>query len=86
MKTSLNLIALLIAAGTPVAAFAHFAGAHLPAALNAENIAGLFTAVFVGLMLLKDYSPRRASLAPTTAPVIVPPAHAFTGRADRLAA
>ncbi len=51
-----------------------------------KNVAGLFTAVFVGLMLLKDYSPRRLSLAGSTAPVIVPPAHAFTGRVDRLAA
>jgi hypothetical protein len=86
MKTSLKLFALVLAAGYPVAAFAQFAGATLPAAINAQNVAGLFTAVFVGLMLLKDYSPRRLSLAISTAPVIVPPAHAFTGRADRLAA
>lgn len=86
MKSSLKLIALLIAADTPVVAFAQFAGAHLPAARDAVNIAGLFTAVFVGLMLLRDYSPRRPSLATTTAPVIVAPAHDFTGRADRLAA
>jgi hypothetical protein len=86
MKTSLKLIALLIAAGYPVAALAQFAGASLPATLDAQNIAGLFTAVFVGLMLLADYSPRRPSLALVSAPVIVPPAHAFTSRADRLAA
>jgi hypothetical protein len=86
MKTSLQLIALLLAAGYPCVAFAQFAGAPVPAALDVQNIAGVFTAVFVGLMLLKDYSPRRASLVPATAPVIVPPAHAFTGRADRLAA
>ena len=86
MKTSLKLIALLLAVGTPVAAFAQFAGAQMPAALNAQNVAGLFTAVFVGLMLLKDYSPRRASLAAATAPVIVPPAHTFACRTDRLAA
>ena len=86
MKTSLKLIALLLAAGYPVAAFAQFAGARMPAALNAQNVVGLFTAVFVGLMLLKDYSPRRPSLALRTAPVIVPPAHSFAGRAARLAA
>jgi hypothetical protein len=86
MKTSLKLIALLIAAGMPVAAFAQFAGAQMPAVLNAQNVVGVFTAVFVGLMLLKDYSASRPSLALTTAPVIVPPAHAFTDRADRLAA
>lgn len=85
MKTSLKLIALLLAAGYPVAAFAQFAGAQVPAAINAENTVGLFTAVFVGLMLLKDYS--RPSLSFTAAaPVIVPPAHSFTGRTDRLAA
>lgn len=86
MKTSLKFIALIIAAGTPVAAFAQFAGAQIPAALNAQNAVGLFTAVFVGLMLLKDYSPRRASLTVHAAPVIVPAANAFTGRAERLAA
>ncbi len=80
MKTSLKLIALLLAAGYPVAAFAQFAGAQVPAALNAQNVVGLFTAVFVGLMLLKDYSPHRPSLAVLTAPVIVPPAHSFTGQ------
>jgi hypothetical protein len=86
MKTSLKLLALLVAAGYPVAAFAQFGGAAVPAVANVQNVAGLFTAVFVGLMLLKDYAPRRASLVTATAPVIVPPAHAFTGRADRLAA
>ena len=86
MKTSLKLIALLIAAGTPVAALAQFAGAHLPAALNTQNIAGAFTVVFVGLLLLKDYSASRPSLVATHAPVIVPSAHAFKDCADRLAA
>ena len=66
-------------------AFAQFAGAHVPAVINPENTAGLFTAVFVGLMLIKDYSRRSPSLA-LTAPVIVPPAHAFADRTDRLAA
>lgn len=86
MKTSLKLIALLLAAGYPCVALAQFAGAQLPAVINAENAAGLFTAVFVGLMLLKDYAPRRSSLTVSSAPVIVPPAHTFTSRQDRLAA
>jgi len=86
MKTSLKFIALLVAASYPVAAFAQFVGATIPAAVNAQNVASVFTVVLVGLMLLKDYSPRRPSLAITTAPVIVPPAHAFACRADRLAA
>ena len=85
MKTSLKLIALLIAAGYPVAAFAQFAGAQVPSIINAQNIASVFTAVFVGLMLLKDYSRRTPSLA-VSAPVIVPPAHTFVARTDRLAA
>lgn len=85
MKTSLKLIALLLAAGYPCVAFAQFAGAQVPAIINAQNTAGVFTAVFVGLMLIKDYS--RPSLSLTApAPVIVPPAHAFARRADRLAA
>ena len=85
MKTSLKLIALLLAAGFPVAAFAQFAGAQVPAALNVQNAAGLFTAVFVGLLLLKDYSRPSLSLA-SRAPVIVPAAHTFARRPDRLAA
>jgi len=85
MKTSLKLIALLLAAGYPVAAFAQFAGASIPAASSLPAIAGVFTAVFVGLMLLKDYS--RPSLSLTAqAPVIVPPADCFGDRTDRLAA
>lgn len=85
MKTSLKLIALLLAAGYPVAAFAQFAGAQLPAVINAQNTAGAFTAVFVGLMLIKDYSRPSLSLA-AKAPVIAPPAQCFDCRADRLAA
>ena len=85
MKTSLKLIALLLAAGYPVAAFAQFAGASIPATASLPAIAGAFTAVFVGLMLLKDYSRPSLSLT-TTAPVIVPPADCFCGNADRLAA
>ena len=86
MKTSLKLIALLLAAGYPCAAFAQFAGVQVPAIINAQNTVGIFTAVFVGLMLIKDYSRPSLTLTSTTAPVICPPAHAFACRADRLAA
>jgi len=86
MKTSLKLIALLLAVGYPVAAFAQFAGAQVPAVINAHNTASVFTVVFVGLMLLNDYSPRRSGLLVSNAPVIVPPAHSFACRQDRLAA
>ena len=49
----------------------------IPATASLPAIAGVFTAVFVGLMLLKDYS--RPSLSLTTkAPVIVPPAETPT--------
>ena len=85
MKTSLKLIALLVAAGYPCVAFAQFVGARIPAFINAQNTAGVFTAVFVGLMLIEDYSRPSVSL-PASAPVIVPPAHAFATRTDRLAA
>ena len=85
MKTSLKLIALLLAAGYPCVAFAQFAGAQLPAIINTQNTAAVFTAVFVGLMLIKDYS-RPSLRLPATAPVICPPAHAFACRTDRLAA
>ena len=85
MKTSLKLIALILAAGYPCVAFAQFAGAQVPAFINAQNTAGLFTAVFVGLMLIKDYSRPSRSLT-LTSPVIVPPAHSFACRQDRLAA
>ena len=86
MKTSLKLIALLLAAGYPCVAFAQFVGAKVPAFINAQNAAGVFTAVFVSLMLIKDYSRPSLSLRSTTAPVICPPAHAFDCRANRLAA
>ena len=86
MKTSLKLIALLLAAGYPCVAFAQFVGAKVPAFINAQNTVGIFTAVFVGLMLIKDYSRPRLTLRSTTAPVICPPAHAFAGRPNRLAA
>jgi hypothetical protein len=85
MKTSLKFIALALAAGFPIAAFAQFAGASIPAAASIPAVTGLFTAVFVGLMLLKDYSRPSLSLS-TKAPVIVPPAGCFDCRADRVAA
>jgi hypothetical protein len=85
MKTSLKLIALLLAAGYPVAAFAQFVGASIPAVANAQNVAVLSTIMLVGLMLLKDYSRPSVSLV-RKCPVIAPPAECFGRRTDRLAA
>ncbi len=59
MKTSLKLIALLIAAGYPCVAFAEFLGAPVPSAINAENVVALFSAALVGLLMIGDYSDRR---------------------------
>lgn len=56
MKTSLKLIALLIAAGYPCVAFAEFLGASVPAVINAENLVALFSAALVGLLMTADYS------------------------------
>jgi len=64
MKTSLILksLALLLAAGYPLVAFAEFLGAHVPAAVNAETSLAAFAAVVIGLTLGTDYSRRSGSL------------------------
>ncbi len=85
MKTSLKIIALVLAVGYPVAAFAQFAGASIPAVANAQNVAVVSTVLLVALMLIRDYSRPTVSLV-RKAPVIAPPAACFARRADRLAA
>jgi hypothetical protein len=89
MKTSLKLIALIIAAGYSVAAFADFAGINVPA-LNPESAVSLFVASLLGLMFISDYTRRTRSLSVKRAPLIVAPANAFvakcTGKAECLAA
>jgi len=62
MKTSLSLLALLLALALPAEAFAGLAGLPVPAVLNAENTLGLFFATFVLLILIADYQPRLATL------------------------
>lgn len=70
MKTSLKLLALIIAAGYPLVAFAEFAGAPMPASLNAENALALFSVVIAALLMIGDYSRRRLTFigAPSRRP------------------
>jgi hypothetical protein len=77
MKTSLKLIALLLAAGFPCVALADFAGLNVPSSVSPESFLGLFVAAGLGLVLLGDYSRRGREIVLTGAPVIVPPANAF---------
>ncbi len=56
MKTTIKVIALLIAAGYPCVALAEFAGASIPSALNAENALCVFTATLAVLLMIGDYS------------------------------
>lgn len=56
MKTSLKITALLLAASFPCSAFAEIFGADLPAPLNVENIATLFSMLLISLTLIRDYS------------------------------
>jgi len=69
MKTTLKFLALILAAALPVTLAANLV---LPAALDATHLLGAFTATFVTLIALNDYTrPARrrdylASLARTT--------------------
>lgn len=58
MKTTIKVIALLIAAGYPCVAFAEFLGAPIPSAINGENALAAFTAVVAVLLMVGDYSRR----------------------------
>ena len=80
MKTTLKIIALLIAAGYPVVALAESAGITVPSYFTAEYVLGLFVASIVGLTLFSDYSRRLRDLSDTHNTVIVPPANAFETR------
>ena len=62
MKTSLSLLALLLALALPAEAFAGLAGLPVPAVLNSENTLALFFATFVLLILIADYRPRPSTL------------------------
>ncbi|MDB6168516.1 MAG: hypothetical protein JWM88_1380 [Verrucomicrobia bacterium] len=76
MKTSLKLIALLVAAGYSMAAFADLANINVPS-INPESAMTLFVTAVLGLLFVGDYSQRARSLTSRRAPVIVPPASAF---------
>lgn len=80
MKTSLKIIALLIAAGYPVVALAESAGISVPSSITPESALSLFVASLLGLMFFSDYSRRLRSSRVSHAPVIVPPANAFAAR------
>jgi hypothetical protein len=75
MKTSLKLIALVLAAGYPCLAIAEVLGAKLPAVLNFENVATLFSLSLIGLTLVGDYSRRPSSLASRSAIAPTEPNH-----------
>ena len=88
MKTSLKLLALLLAAGLPSAAFAEIFGARLPATFTAANLIALFAMASIALLLATDYSPRtrlRAFSAATHASA-APAARRSANEAHRLAA
>jgi hypothetical protein len=61
MKTSIKITALLLAASFPCAAFAEILGANVPAILNVENTATLFSLLILGLTVISDYSRRSRS-------------------------
>lgn len=57
MKKTLKFIALVIAAGFPVAAFAEFVGAPVAASAVTEIAVLAFALAVGGLILMKDYGP-----------------------------
>jgi hypothetical protein len=63
MKTSLKFTVLFLAASYPCMAFAEMLGAKVPAVLNVENVATLFSLLLIGLTLISDYSRRSRPLA-----------------------
>ncbi len=75
MKTSLKLIALVLAAGYPCLAVAEIFGAKLPTVLNFESVATLFSLLLIGLTLVGDYSRRSSSLASPIVGTGVQPNH-----------
>jgi len=71
MKTSLKLIALLLAAGFPCVAFAEMLGASIPAIANTENVVTVFSFALLGLTMITDYT-RRSRTLTVVAPTAVP--------------
>ncbi|OHE82080.1 MAG: hypothetical protein A3G75_11170 [Verrucomicrobia bacterium RIFCSPLOWO2_12_FULL_64_8] len=90
MKTSLKLIALILAAATPCIAFAEFAGVSIPAALSGEVLFSAFASVGVLLIGVADYGRPRPitmpSLGVVIRPAVVPaPRRRSAGGIDRRA-
>jgi hypothetical protein len=56
MKTTLKLVALVIAVGFPIVTFAEFLGAPIPAFVNAEEALLAFSFAIGGLLLMRDYT------------------------------
>jgi hypothetical protein len=56
MKTLLNILSLLLAAGFPSALFAQFAGANLPTAFDSGTMFIAFAIVTTLLTTFSDYS------------------------------
>ena len=70
MKTSLKVIALLLAAGVPSAALAATIDASIPVLANVEFAVIAFTVAFFALMVVSDYTRRsRNRTFSTRAPV-----------------
>lgn len=62
MKTSLKVVALLLAAGLPSALAIELAGVELPAGTDAGSLFGAFVVALVGLTAFADYArPARAT-------------------------
>lgn len=67
MKTSLEVLSLVLAASVPSALAAEFAGIDLPAALDATTAFGAFVVSLIALTALADYSRASKPLLATTA-------------------
>ncbi|MDB6095341.1 MAG: hypothetical protein JWM32_2903 [Verrucomicrobia bacterium] len=82
MKTSLKLIALLIAAGYPCVALAQSAGLSIPS-FSPETAVSVFATALIGVIMVGDYSRRARGFAVRKAAVIVAPAGAFRAQSSR---
>lgn len=62
-KNILKLLAIVLAAGFPCAAFAELLGARVSGPFTAESTIGLYSAALLALLMIGDYSRRTRSLA-----------------------
>jgi hypothetical protein len=89
MKTSFNFVALLLAAGFSAVLLAQLAGLSIGAFLSVDSAVGFFVAAFILLFAVRDYARKPRHRTVLIAPVMTPPASAFTrgaAKAERLAA